>query len=202
MLSSTMDITKEITLEMFEAGCFNFSNCTLDLTPLTKLPKSKTISRIGFLSDELEFNLVVTPPEMPKKIGYYLGMHEVTERRSLHSGVNYLSIPIFRHGDKYYAKGWERHLKDSNCLIVDDYVESGGYAAGIAQYVRSCGAKCDQALFIFNTRANGIRKLNDNGLAAIHITDYSKILDRLVDNNRIEKETANKMGAYALDSPL
>jgi len=76
-------------------------------------------------------------------------------------------------------------VKDKNCIIIDDIIDTGGTISAVVKVLKNFGAKkvyvcCSHALL----SGNAIEKLKDSGLEQLVCTNSVKIDKDILDNNK------------------
>lgn len=91
----------------------------------------------------------------------------------------------------------EGHYKaGEKCLIIEDVVTSGSSVMETVNDLRKEGLKAEEAIIILDREQGGRQNLEANDVKIRALLTMSKLIEILVENNKINKATANDVKNY------
>ncbi|CAF4923405.1 unnamed protein product [Pieris macdunnoughi] len=161
-----------------------------------------------------DLRVIVSYPEVMELITSLLYEFSIVDSQFDHvCGVPYTALPIAtllsvkvkksmlmrRKEAKSYGtkKLIEGHYKvGEKCLIIEDVVTSGSSVMETVTDLRKEGLKADEAIIILDREQGGRQNLEANDVKMKALLTMSKLIEILVENNKINKATANDVKNY------
>ncbi|XP_022115564.2 uridine 5'-monophosphate synthase [Pieris rapae] len=161
-----------------------------------------------------DLRVIVSYPEVMELITSLLYEYAIVDSQFDHvCGVPYTALPIAtllsvkvkksmlmrRKEAKSYGtkKLIEGHYKvGEKCLIIEDVVTSGSSVMETVNDIRKEGLKAEEAIIILDREQGGRQNLEANDVKMKALLTMSKLIEILVENNKINKATANDVHNY------
>ncbi|CAH4032693.1 unnamed protein product [Pieris brassicae] len=161
-----------------------------------------------------DLRVIVSYPEVMELITSLLYEFAIVDSKFEHvCGVPYTALPIAtllsvkvkksmlmrRKEAKSYGtkKVIEGHYKvGEKCLIIEDVVTSGSSVMETVNDLRKEGLKAEEAIIILDREQGGRQNLEVNDVKMKALLTMSKLIEILVENNKINKATANDVKYY------
>ena len=104
------------------------------------------------------------------------------------------------YGTKRIVEGvWE---DGQNCLIVEDIVTTGGSVLDTAELLRGLGMEVTDCVVLLDRQQGGVENLGRGGVQVHSVVQLGRVLELLVENNRITGEMAEKVRQFVRENQV
>ncbi|CAG9786316.1 unnamed protein product [Diatraea saccharalis] len=166
-----------------------------------------------------DLRVIVSYPDVMELISDLIYEFAFKEMDCVHiCGVPYTALPIAtllsvrakksmlmrRKEAKAYGtkKMIEGHYEaGQSCLIIEDVITSGSSVLETVKDLRKEGLKADRALIILDREQGGRENLAKNDVQIKSLFTMSKLIEILVQKEKIDNTMANKVKKYLLETP-